>query len=80
MFFERFFIDLIRLLLTLTLLGAVGTLILTQQMSSDPHAAVTAYHSVGLMAEHVLAGCVCCLTGLILEAKFRSFLYDGSQN
>lgn len=80
MFFERFFTDLIRLLLTLTLLGAVGTLILTQQMSADPHAAVTAYHSVGIMAEHVLVGCVCCLTGLILEAKFRSFLYDGSQN
>ncbi len=80
MFFERFFSDLIRLLLTLTLLGAMGTLILTAQLACDPHAAVTAYHSVGLMAEHVLAGCVCCLAGVLVGSKIRTSLHDGDKN
>ncbi len=76
MLLERFFNDLIRLMLTLTLLGALGTLLLTLRLSCDPHAAVTAYHSVGLMAEHVLAGCVCCLAGALIRIKIQHSLHD----
>lgn len=80
MFFERFYIDLLRLSLTLTLLGAAGTLLITAQLAADPHAAVSAYHSVGTMAEHVLAGCICCLGCGLLGTKIRSDLHDGAQN
>lgn len=76
MFIERFFTDLIRLSLTLTLLGALGTLILTLQLTCDPHAAAAAYHSVGLMAEHVLAGCICCLACGLIRTKIHKSLHD----
>jgi len=79
MFFPHFFINLIRLLFTLTLLGAIGTLVLTMQLADDPHAAVTAYHSIGVMAEHVLAGCVCCLAGSVITSKITACLHDGAQ-
>lgn len=80
MHYERFFDNIMQLLLTITLLGALGTLLITVRLSCDPHAAVSVYHSVGLMAEHVLAGCICCLAGLTIRAKIRQSLHDGSTN
>lgn len=76
MFFEHFFTNLTRLLMTLLLLGAVGTLYLTVRISCDPHAAVSVYHSVGLMAEHVAAGGVLYLALSLLCTKIRSDLHD----
>ena len=80
MFSERFFTDLIQLLLTWVLLGALGTLLFTIRLNVCPDAAVSAYHSVGVMAEHVLAGCVCCLAGMTIRAKIRQSLHDGTSN
>lgn len=80
MFSERFITDLIQLLLTWVLLGALGTLLFTIHLTVCPDAAVSAYHAVGSMAEHVLAGCVCCLAGMTICAKFRQSLHDGTSN
>lgn len=79
MVFDTFFTNITRLLMTLMLLGAVGTLILTAQLACDPHAAVSAYHSVGLMAEHVLAGGVFYLALSLICAKIRRSLHDTNE-
>ena len=80
MAFEKFFADLTRLLMTLLLLGGLGTLLITIQIADDPHAALSAYHSVGHMAEHILAGSAVYLAISVISAKILCSLHDTAEN
>lgn len=74
--FERFFTDITRLMMTLLLLGGLGTLLLTLRIACDPDIGLSAYHSVGIMAEHILAGGTAYLALSVICAKIRGSLHD----
>ncbi|MBQ8188049.1 MAG: hypothetical protein IJ037_14455 [Clostridia bacterium] len=74
--FDQFFTDITRLVMTLLLVGGLGTLLTAMHVACDPDAALSAYHSVGPMAEHILAGSAAYLALSVICAKIRSSLHD----